>query len=521
MSTQGQTPNILLIIADDLGQDLVNITGSGTKRVMQVYTNDGTNDIYGALPNISRFLRNGLYFSEAWAQPACSTTRASIFTGWHPWKNGVGSPPGELVYKSGLKTLPQLLPSNYVSGLFGKWHLGSLEVDGTLPTDHGWDRFVGTLDGFFDETKMVKKLPESYTNWYIQDSQASEKKTAYEEVWTNNYATWREVNEAASWINAQTTPWFATIAFHTPHKPLHVPTGGYDTATVGKPAVDKNPSDAYMFNVMAQNMDFYIGNLLGTVGGSSLFKSIEENRLNNTIIIFIGDNGSDKAVALEEEKNYIYEGSVRVPMIIADGYAVMREIKKQTITPRYLYASRLNATCGLLAHVVDLYKTIVHLVNPAENGFSENTDSVSFRDVVADPLFALNAHTGQKRTFNFSQYYKGSTKLATIRTTGYKLNYDDSAQAWALYKYSDGEIPGREDPATAAAANLALAAAIAAGDGAAIAAATAAVAALPDDIFTDAIKLVNIGAGVNLNDLLNNLIANYQLDETHTFPDPR
>ncbi len=123
------SPNILLIIADDLGQDVVNFP-SGTPRAMEVHTNDGTVDIYGALPNISRLLRNGLYFSQAWAQPACSTTRASIYTGLHPWKNGVGHPDGAELDSSkekGFKTLPTLLPSHYVSGLFGKWHLG--EVD--------------------------------------------------------------------------------------------------------------------------------------------------------------------------------------------------------------------------------------------------------------------------------------------------------------------------------------------------------------------------------------------------------
>src|SRR5688572_32087256 len=109
-STQGQTPNILLMIADDLGEDLVNIgfklIDEKATRVIDVLTRDDDGlDIYGSLPNISRFLRNGLYFSQAWAQPACSTTRASIFTGLHPWKNGVGSPPGLLDSKKGFKML--------------------------------------------------------------------------------------------------------------------------------------------------------------------------------------------------------------------------------------------------------------------------------------------------------------------------------------------------------------------------------------------------------------------------------
>ena len=286
------------------------------------------------------------------------------------------------------------------------------------------------------------------------------------------------VKEAAKWINAQAktaTPWFATIAFHSPHEPFHIPPDGYDTATAGS----EDALDLYMFNVMAQNMDYNIGKLIGTSSGGPTFTGIKEDQLSNTIIIFIGDNGSPGAVALEEEKNDIYEGSVRVPMIIADGQAVMKEFKGQTITPRYLYASRLNTTCPLLAHVVDLYKTIVFLVNPAATGFPPNTDSVSFRDVLTDRMFALNVRTGQKRSYNFSQYYKGGTKRATIRNAAwkgnaaYKLNYDAS-RGYALYKYSGSEIPDREDvaePDTDAA----------------------------DDVLTDAISGKNAEAQTNLN----------------------
>jgi len=108
VATQASTPNILLLIADDLGEGNTNITGSGTSRAIQVHTIDSSGtDILGAMPNVSRLLRNGLYFSGAWAHPACSPTRASIYTGLHPWKNGIGSPMGNprLDSSSGFTTL--------------------------------------------------------------------------------------------------------------------------------------------------------------------------------------------------------------------------------------------------------------------------------------------------------------------------------------------------------------------------------------------------------------------------------
>jgi hypothetical protein len=484
----------------------MNITGSGKERAMQVHTYDDVDkkiDIYGALPNISRILRNGLYFSQAWAQPACSTTRASIYTGLHPWKNGVGHPDGAELDSSkekGFRTLPTLLPSNYVSGLFGKWHLG--KVDPYLPTNHGWVKHVGTLDGVFQGKY-------NYTHWLIQDSDdKGYGDTGYLGTETTNYATWREVYEAALWINAQgsATPWFATIAFHSPHVPYHVPSSGYDAATAGRPTKDKDLLDEnvykdYKFNIMAQNMDWHIGSLLGVHPGSSLFQGIEEARLSNTIIIFIGDNGSDVAVALAEEKGEIYEGSVRVPMIIADGKAVVKEIKGQTITPRYLHANKLGKTDKWqMAHVVDLYKTIVRLVDPAASGFPGDTDSKDFSDVVKSALFTI-LPAMLKRKYNFSQLYKTGSTKATIRNAAYKLNYDaskTSGSEYALYKYSDdGEIPGQEDTATASKS--------------------------AGKLFTFAITHVNGDAGKNLNLLLDELIANYHPvdDEKSTFPDPR
>jgi len=515
MSTLDGSPNILLIIADDLGQDVVNIAGSGV-RTMEVHTHDGIDDIHGALPNISRFLRNGLYFEQAWAQPACSPTRASIYAGLQPWKSGVGSPKGtpELDPAVSFVTLPELLPSSYVSGLFGKWHLGDMPPTGTgpgtYPTDHGWDKHVGTLRGVITRPGDPSS---GYTDWDMVDSDDAGYPTLNP---TSDHATWATVREAASWINGLTadTPWFATIAFHAPHDPFHIPwvSGnpgagiGFDPGTAGN-----TTHNAYMFNVMTQNLDYNIGRLIGTVSGGFAgvfdFDPIPEEQLENTVIIFIGDNGSpegsnNELIALEEPKTTIYEYGVRVPMIIADGQALVNGINSQARTARFLHRSALDRTSLHMVHVVDLYKTVVKLADPSAEGFPQICDSIDLSNLLtfAYPMDVPGRPRPKPklpaavRRFNFSQWYTSNNARATIRNDKYKLNcikpnFSQQSQ-WSLYKYdSDGKIPGREDEDTAT------------------------------NLFDDALDGTDTEAQENLNELLDELLSNYQLNETIQFED--
>ena len=223
MATQTGTPNILLLIADDLGEGSITITGAGLTRAIEVHSIDINQvNIVGALPNVSRFLRNGLYFSQAWAQPACSPTRASIYTGLHPWKDGGQSDRNSATRLSaGFSTLPNLLPADYVSGLFGKWHLGS--VAGTRLTDHGWDRFVGTLGG------AARFLQPEHRRFGYQHVPVNLDAVAN----PTDYATLRTVNEAAADQRSDPdVPWFATVAFQ-PARSVSRPAGRYDCATAG------------------------------------------------------------------------------------------------------------------------------------------------------------------------------------------------------------------------------------------------------------------------------------------------
>jgi len=268
-----------------------------------------------------------------------------------------------------------------------------------------------------------------------------------------------------------------------------------------------------MFNIMNQNMDYNIGRLLGTAGksgGLRYFDPVPPDQLSNTIIIFIGDNGTPFDVTLEEAKTEIFEGGVRVPMIFTDGQALMNEINGEAVAPRFQHSSRINATAAQMIHVVDLYKTIVCLADSAANAFPSNTDSRDFTVVLKNPLIQRTSSKGSGsggtkpgtpgvlqitppvRVFNFSQWYASDGTRATLRNGKYKLNYDETTTPeYQLFQYVDSEVPGLEnDPAAV-------------------------------DLYSDALNGTNADAQTNLNLLLDELLANYQRDETDVFPDPR
>jgi len=481
MSTNGK-PNILLIIADDLGADVVLITDRSPERKMYVMTDAGGPMILGELSILSTFLHCGLHFAQAWAQPVCSPTRASIYSGTWPWRNGVGYPSSPQLDPALVATLPELLaPEGYACGLFGKWHLGN--AVGFRPPDHGWDRHVGTLGG------VVGSAPGSYTNWPKRDSAAGYAAGANSTV----YATRDTVEEAGAWIRSlpNDTPWFATIAFHAPHSPFDTPPAGFQLPGGAAPA-----TDADNFNAMAQNLDTNIGRLLGSGVGPAM-DYIEQAQLENTVILFLGDNGSDEHIATEEPKTTIYEGGVQVPMIVADGAAVAAAMNGTTAAPRFLVADKLNRTSTRLVHVVDLYETITEIAGVTA-ALPAVMDSVS--------LWRFPSMSGSQpptRPFNFSQYFIGNDRKATIRNRDYKLNCEAQGPSgsitwsWSLYQYWGEEVPGLEDGSA-------------------------------EDVFSTARADVQAGisnsAADNLNELLDELVlsGNYEMDDAGIlWEDPR
>ena len=381
------TPNILLIISDDQGLD---------SSAEYDFTMDPPNT-----PNISALAEQGLVFENVWAAPTCAPTRAAIITGKHGVNNGVVSLPGDIRDED--ETIFELLSSNqatqnYASAFFGKWHIGGGNAPETDPVDNGIPYFAGSVQGNI----------ASYTNWELTiDSTDVSAQTST----SSEYVTSRLTNLAEDWIAQQDSPWFVWFAHHAPHSPFHWPDETLH-AQGAEPAggcdIGANRRSCYL--AMIEAMDSEIGNLLD---------SLPQEQRENTIIIYVGDNGSP-AQARDtltttggEVKGSLNEGGVRVPMIVS-GYGVTRVDERET---------RLVA-------VTDIYATIAELAGGGINSINDSLSLVGY----------LSTTDGENRTHAYSDYTDtGSVDGWTVRNATHQLVHDDAAaQEEVLYELSPG-----------------------------------------------------------------------------------
>ena len=130
---QAKKPNILIIWGDDIGYWNISAYNQG----MMGYKT----------PNIDRIAKEGVLFTDAYGQQSCTAGRAAFITGQSPFRTGllkVGLPGAKEGLQKEDPTLAELLkPLGYMTGQFGKNHLGDL--DDMLPTMHGFDEFFGSL----------------------------------------------------------------------------------------------------------------------------------------------------------------------------------------------------------------------------------------------------------------------------------------------------------------------------------------------------------------------------------------
>lgn len=275
------SPNILLIIADDLGKDATNGFTEG--------------NIKPNTPHIDAIRNNGLSFSNLWVNPTCTPTRASIITGKYGYSTNVKGA-GDVLAQSEV-TLQKYIHDNtnngYASALIGKWHLSG-NNSMVNPESFGIDYYAGLNRGAVD----------NYYRWQLSERGIIGLETSY--------ITEKLTDLSIDWVNQQSKPWFLWLAYTAPHTPFHVPPSNtHSQGDLPSYSSGMNPLPYYMAAI--ESMDYQIGRLLN---------NIPNEEKDNLVIIFIGDNGTPMQVAQNPYssatvKSTLYQGGVNTPMFIS------------------------------------------------------------------------------------------------------------------------------------------------------------------------------------------------------------
>ncbi len=249
-------PNVVYIIADDLGWKDVGFHGSDIKT-----------------PNLDKLANGGAKLEQFYAQPMCTPTRASFLTGRYPFRYGLQTLVIPSAHTFGLPTdewlLPQALKEDgYNTALIGKWHLGHADSK-YWPCQRGFDYHYGPLIGELD---YFTHKQHGVTDWFRNNKRVEEE----------GYTTTLLGNDAVKWIDQQSIakPFFLDLSFNAPHAPYQAPQHYLD---MYKNIVDPSRR-AYAASITA--MDEEIGQVVDALEKKGL--------RNNTLIVFQSDNGGTR-----------------------------------------------------------------------------------------------------------------------------------------------------------------------------------------------------------------------------------
>ena len=293
-----ELPNVIIILADDLGYADVGFNGSKDIKT----------------PHIDDIAKNGVVFSEGYVSyPVCGPSRAGLITGRYQDTFGFGKNPlfapkdPNMGLPLSEQTIADMLKlSNYKTFAVGKWHLGAHES--LRPMKRGFDEFFGFLTGghrYFphewdleDETK-VKSQNGAYRTKLLRNEQRIEEK---------EYLTDALSRESVNFIERNAnSPFFIYLAYNAPHGPLQA------TEKYLNRFQEIESKNRRTYAAMVSAMDDGIGTIIS--------KLKEKGIYDNTIVYFLSDNGgrlrgdSDNG-ELRGKKGNLFEGGVRVPFVM-------------------------------------------------------------------------------------------------------------------------------------------------------------------------------------------------------------
>lgn len=294
-----EKPNIIVILADDLGYG--DLACYGAKDI--------------ATPAIDRMAAEGVKCNSFYVSAVCSPTRASLMTGSHSIRVGIGGvmfPRNNHGLNPDEITLPELLKDQgYATAIIGKWHLGNEDM--FQPMNHGFDYWYGTPasnNQFYYPTIKEYAADCVFREGYTRDGILTRETAACPLIRDNvvievpadqSQFTQRYTRETIRFITEnQDQPFFIYLAHNMPHIPLHA-----SERFVGS-------SDRGIYGDTIQELDWSTGEIL---------RALKELGLDsNTLVIFTSDNGPNtgkggSAGPLKGGKGSTYEGGVRVPFV--------------------------------------------------------------------------------------------------------------------------------------------------------------------------------------------------------------
>ena len=345
--TAADKPNIIHIVADDLGWKDVGFNGATDIKT----------------PNLDALAAGGAKFTQFYVQPMCTPTRAALMTGRYPFRYGLQTIviPGPASY--GLDTTEFLMPqclkdAGYTTAIIGKWHLGHADTK-YWPKQRGFDYQYGAMIGELD---YYTHADAGVLDWFRNNKPVKEE----------GYATQLLGNDAVKYIDGQdpNKPFYLYLAFNAPHTPYQAPQDYIDRY--------KNIEDPTRrtYAGMVACLDDEVGRVVAALDKKGL--------RDNTLIVFHSDNGGTKNAMFagqmadlsktkipcdngpyRDGKGTLFEGGCRVAAFANwPGH-----IKPQTVA-------------GII-HAVDIYPTFAALAG-ASTAKCKPLDGVNVWDTIAE-----------------------------------------------------------------------------------------------------------------------------------------
>lgn len=397
--------NVLLILADDLGWTDLRCQGS---------------DFYRT-PRIDRLAKQGMRFTDAYAMPVCSPSRAMLLTGRHParfgmttWIEAAKAPDTSrrLLEPEAIHDLPRsevtlakrFRQAGYLTASVGKWHLGDASH---FPEAHGFDINVG---GNHWGAPMTYFWPYRGSGRFGPDYRY----VPHLDIGTpGEYLTDRLTDEAIRVIDhahESQRPFFLHLSHFAPHTPIEAKDADIDyfTVRVWYGARHRHP----VYAAMLRSLDQGVGRVLDRLDALGM--------TDNTVVIFTSDNGGfigpepqsgfqDRVTSnqpLRLGKGSLYEGGIRVPLIV-----------------RWPGKTTAGAVCGEPVWLADWFPTLVAglpLGPPAEDDPWHELDGLDLTPLLQSPDAGL---ARDALYFHFPHHYHipATTPCGAIREGDWKL----------------------------------------------------------------------------------------------------